>query len=248
MAAIAVRRGDWRPAIRPLGSGAGVAAIGDVHGEDALFRTLGDAVLEDLAAVAERRVVQVGDLLDRGPASVAALRRAHAGFSGAETVVLKGNHEAVFAAALSTDDPRAFSHWLQFGGAEVAAEVGVEAGRQGWRPALVEALGADLIDCVRTLPTMSRIGDLVFVHAGLDPHAPLDRQDDHTLIWTRRPWLDSRGPYAENVAVVHGHTPQPKVDLGHPHRVNLDTGAFKTGVLSALVVVEDRMRLVQAIR
>jgi serine/threonine protein phosphatase 1 len=62
------------------------------------------------------------------------------------------------------------------------------------------------------------------------------------------PWLDSPGPYPENVAVIHGHTPVASVDLSHPHRVNLDSGAFRSGVLSALVVSEDRMRLVQASR
>jgi serine/threonine protein phosphatase 1 len=67
-------------------------------------------------------------------------------------------------------------------------------------------------------------------------------------MWIRTPFLQSSGPYPESVAVIHGHTPQQAVGIDHPHRINLDTGAFQTGRLSALVIAGPRMRLVQASR
>lgn len=245
---IVIHRHPWRPAIRSLDERVAAAAIGDVHGEDALFAALADALVAEVAGASHATLVVLGDLVDRGPASVAALKRARAGWPGVASVTLKGNHEDILVRALAGDDPEAFAHWLQFGGAALAAEVGVDVKLATWRNAFHAAVGDDLVAWIGNLPTAHRVGDLVFVHAGLDPELPLERQSDRTLMWTRKPWLASSGPYAEDVAVVHGHTPQSEVDLGHPHRINLDTGAFKSGVLSGLAVVGDRMRLVQAVR
>lgn len=248
MKAITVRRQRWRPAIRPLRNGQGVAAIGDVHGQDDLYGALSEALLEDLADAEERWLIQLGDLVDRGPSSLGALRRAKAGLPGVRSIALKGNHEDTLIGVLDSDDAALFAHWMQFGGADLAAEAGVDVAAPDWRARFRAAVGEDLVTWLEALPTSARVGDLVFAHAGVDPVLPLAEQSDRTLMWTRKGWIDSEGPYAENVAVIHGHTPQAKVDLGHPHRINLDTGAFRTGLLSALVVVGDRMRVVQAAR
>lgn len=245
MTDIAIRRRNWEPAIRPLPEGCAVAAIGDVHGHDDLFEALSDALAEEIAGAAERHFVQLGDLIDRGPASLAAIRRAEAGLAGATSVTLLGNHEDRMIGALM-GDPRQQESWLGFGGLETLASAGVDPADSEWPRRLVDAIGRETLRWIVRLPRLHRIGDLVFVHAGIDPERPLDAQDEHTLIWTRWPWLDSAGPYPDNVAVIHGHTPTLPVNLDHPHRINLDTGAFRTGLLSGLVIAGDRMRLVQA--
>jgi serine/threonine protein phosphatase 1 len=241
-------RHDWRPAIRALDDGQAVAVVGDVHGRDDLFEILSGALLEEIADNREKTFVQLGDMVDRGPGSLAALRRMKAGLPGVATVALKGNHEDRLVTMLADPRPETVDHWLGFGGEDVAVEAGVRVGAPGWRDALVAAIGDDLLAWIAGLPTLHRVGDLVFVHAGLDPDKPLRDQDPETLMWTRKRWLESAGPYADGVAVIHGHTPQPGVDLAHPHRINLDTGAYKTGTLSGLAIVGDRMRVVQAVR
>lgn len=248
MSAIAIHRGPWRPAIRPLAPGEAVAAIGDVHGHDDLFAALVDAIAEDLAGAASARIVQLGDLVDRGPASLSALKRARAGLAGTPTVALMGNHEDRMLRAIFGRDPREREAWLGFGGVETLASAGVDADDPDWPERFADVLGPDLIGWLAALPRKVRLGDLLFAHAGIDPDVPLDHQSDHTLMWTRWPWLDSAGPYPENVAVIHGHTPTIPLDLKHPHRVNLDTGAFRTGLLTGLVILGDRMRSVQAVR
>lgn len=248
MAAVSVLRHDWRPAIRPAPPDVGIAAVGDVHGQIDLFEALGGALADDLKAASERTLVILGDLVDRGPGGLAALRLARSGLAGATTIALKGNHEDQLLAMLSDPRPEVVAHWLEFGGGDVAKEAGVRVGETGWVDALKAAIGSDLLGWLEARPTLWRIGDLAFVHAGLDPQAPLAAQTDRTLMWTRRPWLESAGPYAQAVAVIHGHTPQRGVDLDHPHRINLDTGAYRTGLLSGLVIVGDRMRVVQAAR
>ncbi|GBD49216.1 metallophosphoesterase [Methylopila sp. Yamaguchi] len=248
MASISVCRFDWVPALRAAPPGVAIAAIGDVHGQIDLFDALREALAEELCVAPSRFFVSVGDLVDRGPGSLAALRRAKAGLPETTAITLKGNHEDRLLSMLASARPEDVAHWLEFGGGDLAEEAGVRVGMSGWVEALKAAIGQDLLDWLERLPTLARIGQLVFVHAGLDPEAPLAEQHDRTLMWTRRPWLDSPGPYAETVGVIHGHTPQPKVDLSHPHRINLDTGAYRSGLLSGLVIVGDRMRLVMAAR
>lgn len=248
MTAIAIRRGAWRPAIRALAADEAAAAVGDVHGHDDLFAALMDALAEELSPAARATFVQLGDLVDRGPSSLAALRRAQAGLRGAVSVTLMGNHEDRMLRAAIDRDRGEEAAWLDFGGVETLTSAGVDAGDRDWPRRLLEAFGDDLVGWLASMPKSHRVGDLLFVHAGIDPEASLDRQQAHTLMWTRRPWLESAGPYPEGVAVLHGHTPQAPVDFSHPHRINLDTGAFRTGMLSGLVIVGDRMRLVQAIR
>lgn len=245
MSAITIRRGAWLPAIRPLPETHAVAAVGDVHGHDDLFAALSEALGAELACAETRLFVQLGDLVDRGPASVSALARAKAGLPGAVSVTLLGNHEERMLGALM-GGPREQQAWLGLGGGETLASAGVDASDPDWPRRLARAMGRETLGWIFGLPRLHRIGDLVFVHAGIDPDVPLDRQPDDTLIWTRWPWLDSAGPYPENVAVIHGHTPTLPLRLDHPHRINLDTGAFRTGLLSGLVIAGGRMRLVQA--
>jgi serine/threonine protein phosphatase 1 len=44
---------------------------------------------------------------------------------------------------------------------------------------------------------------------------------------------DSQDPPLADFVVVHGHTPVPAVEM-RPGRINVDTGAFATGILSAV--------------
>jgi serine/threonine protein phosphatase 1 len=61
----------------------------------------------------------------------------------------------------------------------------------------------------------------------------LASQDPHDLIWIRWDFLDHRGLFEK--VVVHGHTPVSEPEI-LPNRVDIDTGAFKTGRLTALVI------------
>jgi serine/threonine protein phosphatase 1 len=252
MTEIAILRSAWLPAIRPLPVGEAVAAIGDVHGHDDLFAGLLQALASDLAGARTATCVQLGDLVDRGPSSRAALLRARAGMAaylpGASSVTLMGNHEDRMLDATS-GDPEARGFWLDFGGRETLRSFGISADEEGWPARLRDALARDgLLDWLLGLPKSFRLGQLFFAHAGLDPETPLARQLERTLMWVRWPFLDSPGPFPDGVAVVHGHTPTAPVVLTHPHRINLDTGAFRTGILSGLVIAGENMRLVQAAR
>ena len=75
------------------------------------------------------------------------------------------------------------------------------------------------------------IGDYAFVHAGVRPDTPLDRQKTADLRWIREAFLDDRTDHG--VVVVHGHTISPALDI-QPYRIGVDTGAYDGGRLTAL--------------
>lgn len=85
----------------------------------------------------------------------------------------------------------------------------------------------------RSLRVAHREGDYYFVHAGIRPGVPLEAQTDLDRMWIRQRFLDS--PQDHGVIVVHGHSvfPQPQV---RNNRIGIDTGAYKSGVLTCLVL------------
>jgi serine/threonine protein phosphatase 1 len=74
-------------------------------------------------------------------------------------------------------------------------------------------------------------GDYLFVHAGVNPGAPLDAQSEADLIWIRDPFLDHAEAFGK--IVVHGHTPG-KEPVMRSNRIGIDTGACFSGRLTAL--------------
>ena len=77
-------------------------------------------------------------------------------------------------------------------------------------------------------------GEYFFVHAGIDPDITLEKQEKKILIWQRSSKFLANTKVFEKI-IVHGHTPQREVE-NLSNRINLDTGAFYTGVLSCLIV------------
>ena len=104
----------------------------------------------------------------------------------------------------------------------------------GLRLALASAVPGTHVDFFRNGVLHHSVGDYLFVHAGVRPGVPLDRQSPGDLLWIRDEFLRSRSPMPHRV-VVHGHTicdlPQ---DRGY--RINIDTGAFVSGRLTCLVL------------
>ncbi len=225
---------------RQAPEGSVIYAIGDIHGRLDLLNQILVEIERDLESTgAVARMVFLGDYVDRGPNSrgvidrVAKLRRALPD----NVVALKGNHEDMFLSFLS--DPTVGPTWVMHGGRETLMSYGVQAPRQrndtaGWlqtQAALAEALPADHLEFFKSLSLSYVAGDYVFVHAGVRPGVAMEEQTAHDLLWIRRPFLDVDEPIDR--VVVHGHSANttPKVTSG---RIGIDTGAYATGVLTAL--------------
>ena len=74
---------------------------------------------------------------------------------------------------------------------------------------------------LRDLAVRHEAGGYLFVHAGIRPGIPLDRQSRHDLMWIREPFLSSKEPFGP--VVVHGHTPRQE-PVVRPNRIGIDTG------------------------
>ncbi|HEV7253758.1 MAG TPA: metallophosphoesterase family protein [Mesorhizobium sp.] len=225
-------------------------AIGDVHGRLDLLRQMHERINDDLARrpPADWRVIHLGDYIDRGPESKGVLDRLIAARDrDPRHVALMGNHDAGFIEFLR--DPDAAGLFARFGGEDTARSYGValdfgssERFRAG-HAALLRAVPADHIAFLLGLELSVSFGDFFFCHAGIRPGVALEKQTPDDLVWIREDFLRWTGLHPK--VVVHGHTPSARPEL-RPNRVNVDTGAFKTGLLTALVLEGDEKSLLFA--
>lgn len=220
-----------------------IYAVGDIHGcLDQLNAVLG-RIEADLAARPhdDPLLVCVGDYVDRGPDARGVIDRLLAYAETFPTVLLFGNHDEVFLDFLKGRlDTQAAALWQKpsMGGARTLASYGLAPGTspEAARRAVPEAHYAFL----RTAPLFHRVGDYIFVHAGLRPGIPMNRQDPHDLNWIRDPFLTATEPHPG--IVVHGHTPV-EVACHHGNRIEIDTGAVFGGPLTCLVLEDDTAEL-----
>jgi serine/threonine protein phosphatase 1 len=85
-------------------------------------------------------------------------------------------------------------------------------------------------------------GSYCFVHAGIRPGVDLDQQAPEDLLWIREEFIRSRSDHG--YIVVHGHSITEEVEW-RPNRIGVDTGAYASGLLTALVLEGDQQRLMQ---
>lgn len=217
-----------------------IYAIGDVHGRLDLLQKMHETIARDLAQHPGRdwRVIHLGDYVDRGPDSkgvadflIAACK------ADSRTLAIAGNHDIGFLEFLAR--PSAEGLFAHNGGRETARSYGVDIDFR--TPETLRDGHAGLLDAVpdshfafyRRLGRHLEFGDFFFCHAGIRPGRPLEDQDPDDLIWIRGDFLNYPGLHPK--VIVHGHTPEADVEV-MANRVNVDTGAFKSGRLSALVI------------
>jgi serine/threonine protein phosphatase 1 len=70
----------------------------------------------------------------------------------------------------------------------------------------------------------------------------LETQDPGDMMWIRNEFLDSGVDHGK--VVVHGHSIRRDPEI-RSNRIGIDTGAFDTGRLTALVLEGDQMRFIQ---
>lgn len=224
-----------------------VYAVGDIHGRlDLLNGLLAQIGADAIEARPARQplLIFLGDYVDRGPHSRGVIDRiidlkAEAGF---EVKTLMGNHEDQMLSFL--EDARHGPAWAEFGGGDTLASYGVAAPSprakiKDWevaREALSAAIPTTHMTFLLSLGMSVALDDYFFAHAGVKPSIPLDDQLRRDLLWVREEFLSAPGPFGK--VVVHGHTPTVKPYDG-AYRIGIDTGAYATGVLTAVRLYQD---------
>lgn len=227
---------------KPVGArGYRAYVVGDVHGRLDLLEQLLAKVESEREARPARKTLLVflGDLIDRGPQSAEVVERLRTYASDdVRTVFLLGNHEEVLLRILE-GDTWLIPSWLRFGGTQCLESYGVRPakieGKSHERALAIvrEAIPPAHEKFLKSFVDTCRFGDFLFVHAGIRPGVPIENQLQEDLRWIREDFLLDRSDHG--CVVVHGHTIRPQVEE-LPNRIGIDTGAYSSGVLTALVI------------
>jgi serine/threonine protein phosphatase 1 len=225
-------------------------AIGDVHGRLDLLETLLARIEADVNTRPRRRtsIIFLGDLIDRGPSSAGVIERLRTFRpSYAKPVFLMGNHEEVLL-RVTSGEAALIPSWLRFGGAETLASYGLNAATLSGLSnsdavaRVRDAIPEPHLEFISTFADTVSFGDYLFVHAGIRPGVELSEQSQTDLRWIREPFLENEEE--RGFIVVHGHTISPRIQ-STPNRIGIDTGAFYTGVLTAVAIEGGRRWFLQ---
>ena len=216
-------------------------AVGDVHGRLDLL----DQLLAEIEQEVERRparrnlLVMLGDLIDRGPDSNGVVERMRTyRHELIKPYFLAGNHEEVLLRILK-GERGILASWLKYGGGECLQSYGCDPSQldgRSERSALAKVrhvIPQEHAQFIAGFSDTLSFGDYLFVHAGIRPGVELTLQSQTDLRWIRSPFLEHGGDHG--VVVVHGHSIHPTVEQ-RPNRIGIDTGAYRTGVLTALAL------------
>ncbi len=209
--------------------------VGDVHGCcDTLLRLCAALGYDrEFYHPAGRRLVFVGDLIDRGPDSVGVLRLACLLVSRGRALLALGNH----------DD--ALGRWLcgqpidlsKGGLAQTVEQIEARSDRKVFKQAVAALLER------ASLYLVLDGGALVVAHAGIEEEM-IGKTDTETRRFVlngdaigrspegktlRRDWA---ADYHGAAFIVYGHTPQEQAEIRH-NTINIDTGAYRGGLLTA---------------
>jgi len=227
-----------------------IYAIGDVHGRYDLLRELLRSIEHfnrGLPSPENLHVVLLGDVVDRGPGSAEILRFLTDWVANAEgQVLLQGNHEELML-KVHGGERRLLRNWLELGGRETLESYGLQVPATGepipprFMSDIAAAIPKSTMDFVSRWPTVARSGDYFFCHAGIRPGVDLARQSKSDLLWIRREFLDSDRNHG--AVVVHGHSISAEAET-RANRIGIDTGAYRTGVLTALFLDGDEREFI----
>jgi hypothetical protein len=232
--------------------------LGDIHGNRAvLLRALTALGLTDESGRwtgGGRRLVQVGDLIDRGPEPLGTLDffvrlQEEARAAGGEVVCLLGNHE-LYALKAAAGDHEARISWTYNGaGADLLEWAARRTGAAAVDPTVMpypEPFYAEFGPDGRygpwlgSLPVAWQVGDYVAVHAGWTPDGPASvaeanglRAEDppvYGLLWARRQPEADIAAACERLGcrgLIAGHSVQSGIKTSCGGRlVQIDVGMF----------------------
>ncbi|MCC7017720.1 MAG: serine/threonine protein phosphatase [Rhodospirillales bacterium] len=236
---------------RPPGD-AVLYAVGDIHGRSDLLDRLHEAIVRDAARrrAGRRVIVYLGDYIDRGFDSSGVVARLLGGnLPGFERRFLLGNHDT-FLLDFLDGDPAVIDSWMWNGGASALESYGLSPAAETYARDWPNSLRADFARAIppahlaffRALRLTHREGDILFVHAGIRPGVPLARQARKDMLWIREEFLESETDFG--CLVVHGHTPGPE-PVVRDNRIDVDTGAWRSGRLTAAVLAGDELAFLQ---
>ena len=203
-----------------------VFAVGDIHG---CFQKL-ERLMNRLPVDPEKDfLIFLGDYLNRGPESQQVIRLLiEVKRKVRNAVFLMGNHEHGLLEYARTGDPEHL---------RTIRPLGLEATLKSYQNSPVRSmrdlsfLPADHRNFIEHLVPYYRLGDYLFIHAGVIPGENLDHCSLDRLLMVRDTFLSYGGPL--DATVVFGHTPF-ETPFVTENKIGIDTGAVYGNLLTAV--------------
>ena len=199
-------------------------AIGDIHGCAPELHRL----LAELPLTKDSTVVFLGDLIDRGNYSREVVDTIIDLSKKYKVVALCGNHEDMFLEFLLQSRTPEAASFIMNGGSSTLASYADDSGNY--------TIPEEHMKFFNELRLYYETEKFFFVHAGV-PEVPISQMDPEfhrpVFLWTRNPFLTSDFPWEK--IIVHGHTPVASAEI-RSNRINIDTGCFYDGKLTAIEV------------
>lgn len=220
-----------------------VFVIGDIHGCSAELKVLFSHLEKKEKINQQDLVIFIGDYIDRGQDSKAALDQLVAfKKSFPSSVFLGGNHEIMMFGCLANPlNLEQQENWLKNGGAQTLLSYGLSP---DIAPELVirrfdEALPRDHRAFLESLEKYVVFEDFCFVHAGINPLRDLKAQLDQDIFWIRQEFINNIHFFKKTI--IFGHTPFEDVMFHLPYKIGIDTGCVFGNSLSCLELKKKRI-------
>jgi serine/threonine protein phosphatase 1 len=202
-----------------------IYAIGDVHGCHDKLVALMDRLDIDFY---RDKLIFLGDYIDRGDATFDVVDfLLELGERHSDIIFLRGNHESMFDGFLSGKD----RYTYLINGGQETLESYLKRGPKANDPPIPSRHRRFF----ESLSLYHETEAFIFVHAGLRPGVPLERQNPEDMLWIRENFIHSDYDFGKRV--VFGHTPF-SAPLVQPNKIGIDTGAVYGNKLTCVKLPE----------
>ncbi|MEM9469319.1 MAG: metallophosphoesterase [Pseudomonadota bacterium] len=229
-----------------------IYAIGDIHGYADELAAMHDLIRADFDSnpIDQAEIVYIGDYIDRGPKNdevIQMLIERELDEPDFKHVFLRGNHENAMLEFM--DNPKGpRKDWLDWGGLTTIINYGVQPDMNKPLSAQAEDIAEGLrekvpnshLEFMKNSIFTYESGGYLFVHAGIKPGIPLEKQKPSDLIMIRKGFLDYHDLHSHRI--VHGHTSVKEIDV-LANRINIDTGLYYGRHLTAAVLEGGDLRI-----
>lgn len=226
-------------------------AIGDIHGCYDLLQKLVEEIDDTILTKTDKAVtfIFIGDYGDRGLNTPDVFDYLIALSKQAKCIFIRGNHDQTLLDFIK--DPAVGEQWFTYGGRETLGAYGVgltklTGGQHDWQDihrTFTDNFPLSHLNFLKETTYQYEAGDYMFVHAGVNPKRSLKKQRPHELMWIREPFLNHNKKFKK--FIIHGHTPNEGPDI-QQYRLGIDTGAYATGVLTAVALENAQRRFIYA--
>ncbi len=193
-------------------------AITDIHGELGKL----ESVLSKIEARHDDVFVFMGDYIDRGADSKGVVERVIAQSEKNKCIYLIGSHEYAYLHS-QKDEYYNFLFW-NYGGPATVKSYGS-----------FENIGKIHGEFFQNLQYYYLTDKYLFIHAGIDPNYPLEKQDEVDMVYIRHKFIYSKHNLPQKIIFGHTEFEKPYIDE-YKIGIDLGCGKYKNSPLCALIL------------